>query len=95
MEKIEPSAFSSGAAVQGMMNQMEELYAARFSMSISDGVQLCVLTNDIAHGDNKVAKTRLRGGQARLKSHHFSVLRTGLLLGIALPAFVDAIYLSE
>lgn len=31
-EKIEPSAFSSGATVQRMLNDMEELYAARFSM---------------------------------------------------------------
>ncbi|KAI0701367.1 SPX domain-containing protein [Cytidiella melzeri] len=77
MEKIEPSAFSSGVAVQGMVNQMEELYAARFT-----------------RGDNKLAKTRLRGGQARHKTRHSSVFISGLLLGMAIPAFADAIYLS-
>lgn len=48
-----------------------------------------------ARGDNKLAKTRLRGGQARNKTRHLSVFITGLLLGIALPAFIDAIYLSK
>ncbi|KAI0346442.1 EXS-domain-containing protein [Trametopsis cervina] len=76
-EKIEPSTFSSKAPVQGMVDQMEDLYAARFT-----------------RGDRKVAKARLRGGNARQKSRHFSAFRSGLLLGIALPAFVDAIYLS-
>ncbi|KAI0087370.1 SPX domain-containing protein [Irpex rosettiformis] len=31
LEKIEPSAFSSGTAVQGMISQVEEMYATRFS----------------------------------------------------------------
>lgn len=32
-ERIEPLAFSSGATVQGMISEMEELYTARFSSS--------------------------------------------------------------
>ncbi|GJE94840.1 SPX and EXS domain-containing protein [Phanerochaete sordida] len=75
-EKIDPSAFSSGAMVQGMISEMEELYAARFTK-----------------GDNKIAKMRLRGFTQH-KTHHFSTFRTGLLLGLALPALVDGIYLS-
>ncbi|EKM58004.1 uncharacterized protein PHACADRAFT_58738, partial [Phanerochaete carnosa HHB-10118-sp] len=75
-EKIEPSAFSSGVTMQGMIREMEELYAARFTK-----------------GDNKVAKTRLRGFMQH-KTHHFSTFRTGLMLGLALPALVDGLYLS-
>jgi xenotropic and polytropic retrovirus receptor 1 len=48
----------------------------------------------LARGDNKAAKYRLRG-LAQHKTHHFSTFRTGLLLGLALPAFVDGLYLSE
>ena len=48
-----------------------------------------------ARGDNKLAKNKLRGGEARQKTRHWSVFRTGVLLGIALPAFVDAIYRSK
>lgn len=48
----------------------------------------------IARGDNKLAKYRLRG-LAQHKTHHFSTFRTGLLLGLALPALVDGLYLSE
>jgi hypothetical protein len=54
-----------------------------------------MLTNGVARGDNKLAKTRLRGSQSRHRSRHLSVFWSGLMLGIALPAFVDAIYLSE
>lgn len=36
---------------------------------------------------------RLRGF-AQHKTHHFSTFRTGLMLGLALPAFVDGLYLS-
>ncbi|KAJ3552867.1 hypothetical protein NM688_g3924 [Phlebia brevispora] len=46
-----------------------------------------------AHGDQKAAKNRLRG-QTQDKTHHFSTFRTGMLLGLALPAFIDGIYLS-
>ncbi|KIP07309.1 hypothetical protein PHLGIDRAFT_42215, partial [Phlebiopsis gigantea 11061_1 CR5-6] len=75
-EKIDPSAFSSGAAVQGMLGEMEHLYAARFTQ-----------------GNNKLAKNRLRG-LAQHKTHHFSSFRTGMLLGLAIPAFVDGLCLS-
>lgn len=75
-EKVETSAFSSGATVQSMISDMEELYAARFT-----------------RGDSKVAKMRLRGFTQH-KTHHFSTFRTGIMLGLAVPALVDGLYLS-
>ncbi|KAL6303031.1 SPX domain-containing protein, partial [Sparassis latifolia] len=75
-EKIEPSAFASGATVEGMIREMEDLFAARF-----------------ARGDRKKAMDRLRGWQRQ--SHHFSSFKTGLMLGLALPAFVDGVYQSK
>ena len=47
----------------------------------------------IAHGDKKKAVQRLRGGSDH-RTHHFSTFRSGLLLGLAVPALVSGIYLS-
>ncbi|OBZ67468.1 Phosphate transporter PHO1 [Grifola frondosa] len=46
-----------------------------------------------ARGDKKRAMARLRGGFHH-KSHHFSTFRTGLTLGLAVPALVGGIYQS-
>lgn len=48
----------------------------------------------IARGDRKRAMTMLRGGYAS-KTHHFSTFRSGMMIGLALPAFVDGIYKSS
>lgn len=69
-ERVEPSAFASGAMVSSMLKEMEELFAARFE-----------------RGDKKKAITRLRVG-ATQKSHHFSTFRTGMWLGLSIPATV-------
>ncbi|KAK7463123.1 Xenotropic and polytropic retrovirus receptor 1 [Stygiomarasmius scandens] len=45
------------------------------------------------HGDEKRARKRLRAGTF-YKTHHFSTFRSGLLLGIALPALISGIYQS-
>ncbi|EPS95666.1 hypothetical protein FOMPIDRAFT_1131990 [Fomitopsis schrenkii] len=76
IEKIEPSAISSGARLDAMLREMEELFAARF-----------------ARGDKKRAQARLRSG-ATHKSHHFSTFRSGLMLGLSVPALVDGLYRS-
>ncbi|OCH89345.1 SPX-domain-containing protein [Obba rivulosa] len=76
-EKIEPSAFASGATVESMLREMELLFAARFT-----------------RGDKKKALTRLRG-TAQRQTHHFSTFCAGLLLGLAVPAFVSGIYQSK
>lgn len=78
-----------------MLNEMEDLYAARFSTcSSSVAIVITQLFLQLARGDNKLAKTRLRGQGLQRKTHHFSTFRTGVLLGLALPAFVDGLYLS-
>ncbi|KAI0370541.1 SPX-domain-containing protein, partial [Pilatotrama ljubarskyi] len=76
-EKIEPSAFSSGATVDSLIRDMEALFAARF-----------------ARGDKKKALARLRGG-TKHTSHHFSTFRTGMCVGLAVPALADGLYRSR
>jgi len=44
-------------------------------------------------GDKKRAMARLRGG-VRANSHHLSTFRSGLLLGLAIPALAEGICLS-
>ncbi|KDQ58685.1 hypothetical protein JAAARDRAFT_128396 [Jaapia argillacea MUCL 33604] len=44
-------------------------------------------------GDKKKALERLRAG-SRQKSHHFSTFRSGLAIGLAVPALVSGIYQS-
>ncbi|KAM5537632.1 hypothetical protein V8D89_008710 [Ganoderma adspersum] len=75
-EKIEPSAISSGAALDLLIGDMEALFAARF-----------------ARGDKKRARARLRGG-AKLTTHHFSTFRTGMALGLGVPALAAGLYQS-
>lgn len=41
----------------------------------------------------KKAMNRLRGG-ARSKTHHFSTFRSGILIGVAIPALASGIYNS-
>lgn len=72
-ERVEPSAFASGAMVSSMLKEMEELFAARFE-----------------RGDKKKAINHLRIG-ATQKSHHFSTFRTGLWLGLSIPATVTGL----
>ncbi|KAH6918027.1 SPX domain-containing protein, partial [Coprinopsis sp. MPI-PUGE-AT-0042] len=43
------------------------------------------------HGNQKKAMKRLRGG-TRIKSHHFSTWRSGLLLGLAIPAIISGFF---
>ncbi|KAF9060164.1 hypothetical protein BDP27DRAFT_432124 [Rhodocollybia butyracea] len=46
-----------------------------------------------AHGDKKRAKTRLRAG-GLFKTHHFSTFRSGMLIGIGIPALISGIISS-
>ncbi|CAE6461995.1 unnamed protein product [Rhizoctonia solani] len=45
-------------------------------------------------GDEKKARTRLRA-TARQSTHHFSTFRSGMLVGLALPALAMGIYYSQ
>lgn len=47
-----------------------------------------MFATSFVQGNKKKAMKRLRGG-ARMKSHHFSTWRSGLLLGLAVPAIVS------
>ncbi|KAF5357202.1 hypothetical protein D9756_006620 [Leucocoprinus leucothites] len=44
-------------------------------------------------GNSKKAMDRLRGG-IRTKTHHFSTLRSGILIGAAIPALASGLYYS-
>jgi SPX domain protein involved in polyphosphate accumulation len=76
-ERVDTSGFSSGTSVNTMINEMEELFAARFQ-----------------RGDKKQATARLRGA-SRHRSHHSSTVRSGIALGLAVPAFAMGVYQSE
>ena len=43
-----------------------------------------------AGGDKKRAMRRLRAGNMH-KNHHFSAFRTGIMLGLAVPALMDGL----
>lgn len=47
----------------------------------------------VARGDRKTAMRRLHAG-ALAKNHHFSTFRSGLFVGLALPALVTGLYHS-
>lgn len=47
----------------------------------------------LVRGNLKKAMNRLRGG-SRIKTHHSSTFRSGLLIGAAVPAFASGIYCS-
>ncbi|KAJ3889964.1 hypothetical protein GG344DRAFT_50561, partial [Lentinula edodes] len=47
-----------------------------------------------AHGDQKRAKTRLRAGGVN-KTHHYSTFRSGMLLGVGVPALVSGVVSSK
>lgn len=44
------------------------------------------------HGNKKTARERLRV-QASTRSHHFSIFRSGILIGLAVPTAIHAIVL--
>lgn len=46
-----------------------------------------------AQGDKKRATMRLRGG-TRVKSHHFNTFRSGIFLGLAVPALASGLFHS-
>lgn len=52
------------------------------------------LTCHAVRGDKKRAMARLRAGSS-VKSHHFSVFKSGAFMGLALPALVAGLYECE
>ncbi|PBK68704.1 EXS-domain-containing protein, partial [Armillaria solidipes] len=52
-----------------------------------------IYATQFSRGDKKRARTKLRGGFL-IKSHHFSTFRSGILLGLGIPALVSGTYQS-
>ena len=48
----------------------------------------------LEHGDHKKARQQLKSPFLHT-SHHFSTFRSGMYMGVAIPAFVSAIYCSK
>ncbi len=71
------------------------MFTARFGMSVVVINFISMSDNSrIAKGDRKRALVRLRAVSSR-KTHHFSTFRTGIALGLALPAAIDGIVRCE
>ncbi|KAE9405042.1 hypothetical protein BT96DRAFT_388346 [Gymnopus androsaceus JB14] len=52
-----------------------------------------LFASHFTHGDNKRAKAHLRTGGVT-KTHHYSTFRSGLLLGIGIPALISGVVFS-
>lgn len=91
-EKVEMSSLVSDKSVRNMMDEMENIYATQFGKNKAV-LRGAVLTSNPARGDKKRARTKLRGGFLT-KSHHFSTFRSGILLGLGIPALVSGTYQS-
>lgn len=76
-----------------MLEEVEKLYAARFGK----GSELKYHLDPNAHladGDLKKARDQMRTVAAPSK-HHFSVFRSGVLIGLSIPALVIGTYYGQ
>ena len=84
---------SDDATIRNMAREMEEIYASVFSrLHLLFGYILRShnVLNIPARGDKEKALKRLRPMTA-IKSYHFSIFRSGLLIGVAIPALIDGL----
>ena len=74
---------------------MEDSFTARFGMGplVINFISILIISY-VAKGDRKRALVRLRAVSTH-KTHHFSSFRTGIALGLAFPATIDAIVRCE
>ncbi|KAF8201829.1 EXS family protein/ERD1/XPR1/SYG1 family protein [Pholiota molesta] len=87
-EKVNKSAFASDKAVRDMMSQMEEIYANAFGISFL----LCYNTFLILDSSWRQKKSSQSSSRGRDDEEPpLSAFRSGLLLGLALPALIDGI----
>ena len=95
LSQIDPCVFASDETVQQLLREMEDLFTARFGrgLAVTNFIG-CLMISLIAKGDRKRAMVRLRTVSS-YKTHHFSTFRTGLALGLALPAAIDGIIRCE
>lgn len=90
--KIEPSGFSSTKLLSELIKDTEDMYATHFG-------EHCILTPELwftwergtAHGDKKRALDSLRAGWKQ-KTRYFVTFRTGVYLGLAVPALAKGLY---
>ncbi|KAJ7892875.1 SPX domain-containing protein [Mycena olivaceomarginata] len=77
-----------------IMSQVDKAaFASEDSIRTMMDQMEAMYTARFAHGDKKRALTRLRSGLQH-KSHHISTFWSGLLVGLAVPAFVSGLYQS-
>lgn len=80
-----------------MIKETEHLFAMRFGMFSSRPSDLYVADTHASYlerGDKKRAKHHLRVGPPS-KTHYFRTFRSGLWLGLALPAIAGGSYLGR
>lgn len=75
-----------------MITQVEEMFSAQFSMWRSI-LFTSLLSIPAVRGDKKKAKKRLRVTPAQ-RSHHFNSFRSGMMVGLAIPALASGIHMS-
>lgn len=73
-----------------MLQEVEKLYASHFGKCPSQSH--CINPNAcLVNGDSKKARIHLRNIAAP-SNHHFSVFRSGVLIGLSIPALVIGAY---
>lgn len=88
--------------VDDLLEEVEALYATRFGKLTAWVENLPQTFDPTTHllqfraenGDKKKARDRLRVS-ASTKTHHGSTFRTGIYVGVALPALIHSLVLSE
>ena len=81
------------SAIWRSYSQPASVHPIFYSARLERTAALTITIWSAARGDKKRAQARLRSG-ATHKSHHFSTFRSGLLLGLGVPALVDGLYRS-
>lgn len=97
--QVEKSVFASSTGVRSVMLEIQDMYAALYGNDLSSSFLLLFIRTwlsllPLVRGDKKKAMVVLRAG-TQAKTHHFSTWRSGLFMGLALPAFAAGLYLSK
>lgn len=93
--QIEGCIFASDAKINEMIKDVESLYATHYSKRVlqniepSDNQRFCA-----ADGNKKVARDRLRG-TIQPNTQHSRSFRSGIYVGLGVPALARAVYLSK
>lgn len=95
ISKVEPSGFSSTKLLAELIRDTEELYTTHFG---EHGLSHPHFTTDAeggvsASGNKKKALSRLRAGWTQ-KTHYCATFRSGVYLGLAIPALASGLYQS-